>query len=196
MTARFANLTKVPNEPAAKFLAKSNLTLDTKVTAPTSAPVDVVLKELAEAEKSDIDMLRLLAAILPVRERVWWACLAARDIIGPGVESETPSVRAAEAWVFRPTDENREAAIVSLDQATVKDLTRHCAMAVAYCDDTLGPGEMAEFPAPPGASALAAFSMNLEALVAHRADWDGHLHILIDRALDIARGGNGKGEKA
>lgn len=196
MSERFANLSKIPNEPAAKLLALSNMQLDTVLKAPASAPVAAVLEELSLAPDGGIDMLSLLASALPSRERVWWSCLAARDIVGPGPENETRPLKAAEAWVYRPTKENRELAIVSLEHADSKDKTVHCAVGVMYCDETLGTsGEMAQIAAPPGAGAIAALAMNLEALVAHKDTWNEQLEILVERALDIARGGSGKIEK-
>jgi len=188
---RFKNLTKVPSEPAAKIMAQNNVTLQTTLDAPASAPVDVVLDELA-AKGADVDILRMMSVLLPPRERVWWACLAARDIVGEGPENETPSLRAAEAWVFRPTEENRESAIASMDHAPVDDDTVYCAMSVMYADGSLGTGALAEHDAPTGGSAVAAFAMNVEAL-GHRMDrYDSYVRDLVDRALDIARGGKGR----
>lgn len=192
MSDRFSNLTKVPKEPAAKLLALNNIMLDVNLSSPASAPIEAVLSELAGIEDSGLDMLKLMAAVLPARERVWWSCLAARDIVGPGPEKETRSLRASEAWVFRPTTENRQEAITSIDHADINDLTVHCAMAVMYCDETLGPGEAANYPAPAGAAAISAFAMNVESLVSRKDIWDAHLDVLINRALDIARGGNGR----
>lgn len=194
VTNRFSNLKKVPPEPAAKLLALSELELETSLTCPVSASVEDVLLELEE-RGAGLDMIRVMSAALPSRERVWWSCLAARDILGSGPENETPCLRTAEAWVFRPSDESRRAVMQAMDHVSPKDKTVYCAMGVMYSDDTLGPGEMAQYPAPPGGSAIAAFAMNIEALAFRKDIWNQHIQTLIDRALDIARGGNGKGEK-
>ena len=138
-----------------------------------------------------MDLLRLLSIALPPRERVWWACLAARDIVGPGIENETASLKASEAWVFRPGDEARENAIASTEHADNDDVTVHCAMAVMYCDGTSGTGDMAQIPAPPGGSSIAAFAMNVEAIATRTDDFEAYIQGLIDRAIDIGRGGNG-----
>jgi Family of unknown function (DUF6931) len=187
---RFENLTKLPSEPAAKMLAEQNAKLGTQLSAPASAPIGVVLEEL-DAKDAPIDILRLMSVVLPARERVWWACLAARDIVGAGAANATPSLAAAEAWVFQPTDENREAAIASLDYAPVQDDTVNCALSVMYADGTLGPGEMAQYPGPAGGSSVAAFAMNIEALGKKMDQFDSYTQLLVDRALDIAKGGNG-----
>ncbi len=191
MSDRFSKLVKIPPEPAAKLLAQGNVKLETPLDAPASASVETVLTEL-DSKGANVDLLRLISIALPARERVWWACLAARDIVGPGVENETPSLSAAEAWVFRPSDEARAVAIDSTEHADRSDVTVHCAMAVMYCDGTLGIGDMAQLPAPPGGSSIAAFAMNVEAIAAHKDNFDAYIQEVIDRAIDIGRGGNGK----
>jgi hypothetical protein len=79
-----------------------------------------------------------------------------------------------------------------MEHADKNDLTVHCAMAVMYCDGTLGTGDMAQMPAPPGASSIAAFAMNIEAISTRTDDFDTYIQEVIDRAIDIGRGGNGK----
>ncbi|MBC7740321.1 MAG: hypothetical protein H7245_24645, partial [Candidatus Saccharibacteria bacterium] len=105
MNERFLNLTKIPKQPAARMLAMANAELETELSAPASASVETVLQELYE-KGALIDMLRLLSVALPARERVWWACLAARDTLKSGAKLPPP-LAAAEAWVFKPTEENR-----------------------------------------------------------------------------------------
>lgn len=191
MDSRFENLTKIPAEPAAKSLAEANARLETKLESPASASLAAVLEEL-EGKAAHLDILRLMSVVLPPRERVWWACLAARDIVGEGDGNATPSLRASEAWVFRPTDENRMDAVTSMDVAPPEDDTINCALGVMYADGTLGPGALGEHPAPPGAASVAAFAMNVEALGTRMAVFDDYIQVLIDRALDIGRGGDGR----
>jgi hypothetical protein len=187
MSDRFAGLKKVPNEPAARILATKTTKLDTWLDAPASASVEVVLAELAE-KKAWVDLLRLLSAALPDREAVWWACLAARDITG---EAATPCLKASEAWVFKPTEANREKVQLALDVADMDDDTVLVATAALYAPGDMGPGDMAEHPAPPVAVSACAFAMNMTTLGVVE-DPLLHLQWLIDRGVDIARGGNGK----
>lgn len=191
MNTDFSDLKKIPRQPAAKLLSLANARLGAKIKAPPSAGVDVVLEELAEADKT-FDILRLLSVALPARERAWWACLAARDIVGADTKKLPAPLAAAETWVFKPTDENREIARKTLDVAEVDDDTTLCATIVAMCDGTLGPGELSKFPAPPGGTESAAYGMNLISLGEHSENFEAHCKLLIDRALDIARGGNGR----
>lgn len=194
MTDRFSGMIKVPQEPAAKLLAKASARLTAAIAAPDDASVADVLAEL-EARDELFDMLHLLAVALPPRERVWWACLAARDYVGPKSDRDPPPLAAAEAWVFEPTDDNRSAASAAIDAAYVDDDTVNCAMAALYSDGTLGPGDLAKFPAPAGVAEAAAFGMNMVALGELSDRFEEHGILLVDRAVNIARGGNGRLEE-
>ena len=193
MSERFENLVKFPTVPVAKLLSQCNVILQTRLDAPASAAADVVLAEL-EAKGGLVDLLRTLAILLPPRERVWWACLAARDYIGPKSDKDPPSLARSEDWVFKPSEENRAAARQTLDHAYVDDETVHCATAVLYADGTLGPGDLAQYPAPAGAAETSAFAMNVVALGELSDKFEEHVQLLIDRALDIAKGGSGRVE--
>ncbi len=194
MNPRFENLKKLPAEPAAKLLANANTKLQTKLAAPASAPVGAVLKELDE-KSAKIDILRLLSVAIPPREATWWACLAARDLIGgPDVKPVPPPLATAERWVFKPTQENRQLAREAFEGAEMDDDTAYCAMAALYADGTLGPGDMNQHPAPPNGVSAAVLAMNMIAMRANVERMQVYLDILIDRGLDIARGGNGKAE--
>lgn len=190
ITDRYSGLTKLIKQPAARLLANANAELQTEIVAPASAAVDVVLREL-EQRGALVDIMRLLSVALPARERVWWSCLAGRDTLPPGAKVPQP-LAAAEAWVFKPTEENRAAAHHAAQHAAMKDDTKHCAMAVQWHDGTLGPGDLAQHPAPPGGSEVAAFAMNIVAIAKSGKLLDEAAGLLINRALDIARGGSGR----
>lgn len=190
MSGRFDSLVKVPPDPVAKMLSRANVMLKTPLEAPPTANAAVVLAELEE-KGALVDLLRVLSVVLPARERVWWACLAARDYIGPRSSEDPPSLSASEAWVLDPTEENRDAARLTLDHAYVDDDTVNCALAVLYYDGTLGPGDLRQYPAPAGAAETAAFAMNMVALGQLSDKFEEHGRILVDRGLDIAKGGRG-----
>lgn len=189
MSARFDNLKKLPKQPAARLLAMANAKLQTPLELPASASVAQVMEGLAKAG-AFVDMLRLLGVALPARERTWWACLAARDLVAQG-EGAPLTLELSEAWVRKPSDELRAKVSAALAAADIDDESDLCGVCVLYYDDTLGPGDLAKMPGPPGATQAAAFGMNIKALgqgddIAQTAD------VLIERALDIARGGNGQ----
>jgi hypothetical protein len=173
------------------MLAMANTKLQTPISAPASAPVDVVFGEL-EQKAAQIDIMRLLSVALPPREATWWACLAARDLIGEDAKTVPVPLACAERWVFKPTEENRIAARDAFETAEMDDDTTFCAMAALYADGTLGPGDMNETPAPSNGVAAAVLAMNMIAARARADTFKTYVDILIDRGLDIARGGNGR----
>ena len=189
MSERFKSLSKLPNQPAARLLAQANCKLQSQLEAPASASIETVLTEL-EGLKAYADMLMLLACCLPPRERVWWSCLAARDVI-PDPARLPPPLAASEAWVFNPTTDNRQAAADAINIAEVGDDTVHCASAVVWFDGTLGPADLAQFPAPAGAAEMSVFAMALIAWCRDDVQMDAMGEVLVERALDIARGGSG-----
>lgn len=189
MSERFKSLSKLPNQPAARLLAQANCKLESQLEAPASASIETVLTEL-EGLKAYADMLMLLACCLPPRERVWWSCLAARDVI-PDPAHLPPPLAASEAWVFNPTTDNRQAAADAINVAEVGDDTVHCASAVVWFDGTLGPADLAQFPAPAGAAEMSAFAIAIIAWCRDDVQMDAMGEVLVERALDIARGGSG-----
>lgn len=189
MEARFANLKKVPDQPAVRLLAMANAKLQTPLTTPANASVSDVLEAL-DRQGAVVDMLRLMSVALPARERVWWACLAARDLVGEDVSPVPAPLAAAEQWVRKPSDQTRDAARTAVDLADNDDDTTLCATSVVFYDEKLGTGDLAQYAAPAGASETAAFGMNIMALGAAE-DFIGRAQHLLDRAADIARGGNG-----
>ena len=193
MSERFTGLKKIPNEPAMRMLSEVNAKLKTPLNVPASAPVDTVLAELEKVE-AWVDILRMLSIAMPPRESIWWACLAARDLVGEGDKNATPCLKAAEAWVFNPDEKSREAARASLDNVYVDDDTALVATAAMYAAGNMGPGDMADYPAPAGAVSSCVFGMNVTSL-GEAEDFEAHMQLLIDRAVDIARGGKGDVKK-
>lgn len=54
------------------------------------------------------DAIKLLAHGLPKREAVWWACLAARQVLTPQTdEANVQALIAAEAWAKKPSEDTR-----------------------------------------------------------------------------------------
>jgi hypothetical protein len=188
MSKRFQNLKKIPEQPAARFLAAANAELETDHGLPANASVPEVLTAL-EAAEAPVDLIRLLSVSLPPRECVWWACIAGRDLVGS--DGKSASLAAAEAWVYEPTEDRRTQLKAVLDSGGRGDKAAPCATAAYYAPGNMGPGELAEHPAPPGVVASCAFGLNLKTL-ALGPDPQTRFDLIIDRALDIARGGNGK----
>lgn len=191
MSDRFNDLKKIPEQPAARLLAHGNAKLETKLKAPASASVPVVLAEL-EAAEAYVDLIRLLSVSLPARECVWWSCIAGQDIVA-SEQAKSACLPAAEAWVFEPTNENRVKLKTVLENESADDPAALAATAAFYAPGTMGLDDMEEHPAPPGIVSACAFGINLQT-VKLGPDANTRFQLIIDRALDIARGGRGKVE--
>ena len=191
MSDKFKNLKKIPEQPAARLLVHGNAKLETVLKAPASASVPAVLAELEEAE-AYVDMIRLLSVSLPARECVWWSCIAGKDILAEG-QCKSTCLPAAEAWVLKPTEENRARLQTVLENESADDPGALAATAAYYAPGTMGLGGLEDQPAPPGIVSACAFGINLQTLKLG-PDPNTRFKIAIDRALDIARGGNGKVE--
>jgi hypothetical protein len=79
-------------------------------TAPSEqVPIDFVKRLWSEGKIAET--VTFCAYLLPRREAVWWACGCARRLLGDIPKDQAAGLRAAEAWVRRPDDEHRQAAL-------------------------------------------------------------------------------------
>jgi hypothetical protein len=141
-----------------------------------------------------IDAVRFLAHALPKREAVWWGCLAARAAL-----SEAPhdaaggAVEAAEAWVYRPNEDNRRATMAAASAAGNDSPAGWAARGAFWSGGSLAPPEAPVVPpaerltgaAVAGAVCLAAVQRQPE----HAPD---KYRLFIAQGLDIAGGGTGR----
>jgi len=89
---------------------------------------------------------QFLAAALPKREAVWWACLCVRQLAAPGGPPAEAALRAAERWAGDPTDEHRRAAFAAAEAAGVGTAAGCAALAAFLSGGSLGPPTVAEVP--------------------------------------------------
>jgi hypothetical protein len=82
-----------------------------KIKAPPTDQFPIeFLKGLTAQGKLD-DAVAFCSYMLPRREAVWWACGCARALLGDIPQSQAAALLAAEAWVYEPDDEHRQAAL-------------------------------------------------------------------------------------
>ena len=154
----------------------------------------VYLHQLAEHNLHP-DAIRFLAFALPKRQAIWWACICTR-IAHAALESIKPeqseALAAAEAWVYKPNEENRRKAGLKSDQTDRQYPADWTAAAAFWSGGSISPAgqpgvEPPDHLAPhavAGAILLAAATDDSEALNQHYRDF-------LARGIDIARGGKG-----
>lgn len=183
-TDRFEGLRKLPARPVAEILAATGGGLDDAEGIDLSQPPAAVLAAL-DAAGNLTDQIRLIARSLPRREAIWWSCLAGRDLQPEGAAWAT--LKAAEDWVFKPDPESRQRAFDAANEADPAEESDLCARAAYFAEP-----EEDEPWIEPGLPPLMVELMNVKSMLSVDPmaiePWGRHL---IDRGLDIARGGNG-----
>lgn len=178
---------------AAEAVAGLDLSPEAKALYAPNAPTAVFLKALIDAELY-ADAIRLLGMALPRREAVWWGCLSARGALSAEpAPADVAALEAAEAWVYRPTEENRRACFAPAEAMNFETACAYAAMAAFWSGGSLAPPDAAVV-VPPGdgltgtaaaaAVLIAAAAVPKEITARHRAS--------LVQALDIANGGSGK----
>ncbi|MEM9370926.1 MAG: hypothetical protein AAGA26_07195 [Pseudomonadota bacterium] len=191
--ARFEGLTKMSKQPALAVLAAGKAKLQGDTELPPEASIEEALGILEQNEEY-LDVFQLFAHGLPPREATWWACLAAREMFSAEAELQPKCLKAAEDWVFKPTDEARVACRDAMESAPPEDDTTLVAMAATFAKGTLGAGELDGYDAPVGAIGGCIFSMVLISMFDDDEQVDYRAQLFVERGIDIARGGNGNVE--
>lgn len=188
--ARFKGLTKISGKRAQDMIAREKIDLLTEVVLDPEVEVDRLLEAL-RGDYATMDRLRLLSHALPRREAVWWSCLAGRELIGDEGDAP-PTLAAAEAWVFKPNEQTREAARDAANNARPTDDCDLCASAVIFAKGTMGPGILDDYPDPAGAFGTLIWAMQMNVVQANPDTAEETGDRLLERGLDIARGGSGR----
>src|SRR3546814_7816600 len=95
-----------------------------------------VFFDLLRANGLGTEAVRFLAHALPKREAVWWGSQAARRSLGETAAPEAgAALDAAEAWVYKPTEDNRVAAMDRADAAGLDGSAGWAAMAAVRSED-------------------------------------------------------------
>jgi uncharacterized protein DUF6931 len=120
--------------------------------ADESEPLDHARRLLAPP--SPAQAVAFLAYLLPRREAVWWARQCVVAMLGPGADDD--ALRAADAWVREPEEENRLAALKISAMSDQNIATTWLAFAAAWSGGSMCLPDQQPNPAPISACAKAA----------------------------------------
>ena len=154
------------------------------------------LDKLVEEDRL-LEANRFLAHALPKREAVWWACLCARDAIPDSDETAAELVSLAETWVRKPTDENRRTAMTAAEEAGFDSPASWAAAAAFWSGDSLAPPDLPPVAPSDELTGTAVAAVGL--LAAYSGDpvtAPDRFRAFLDKGLDVAQGGNGRGGEA
>jgi hypothetical protein len=177
--------------------ARAKLSDAAKALLSPDATVAELLGVLIERELLN-DAVALLAHALPKREAVWWACLAARSIVDPKTLPEVlAALEAAEAWVYRPQDETRRAAMECAQRTQFDHAGVWAAVGAFWSGGSMvAPDLPAVAPAEHLTGLAVAGAVQLSATCREPERAPAKLQALLQQGLDIADGGNGRGKES
>lgn len=134
------------------------------------------------------DLLATLAMILPKRQAVWWACLAARLLAPAKGSPQAKAVNAAESWVQTQNDEAREAAEAGADALDQEGAAAWAALAAFWSGGSIGPRGQAPVPPASHLTGTAVRSALLMTAIERPGAWDD----LVAIGLEILSGETGR----
>jgi len=187
------NLVKIKHPTAVSVcsgleLEGEALQLLTDATTPADYLSQLIEKELYP------DAVRFLAGALPKREATWWACLSARKGLNENSPAtDTQAVQLAEAWVYKPTDENRTMALAAAEATRLKTAAGWAAMAAFWSGGNISPVEGTVVPPADELSGKAVVGAVMLAAVQNGPEHvKGNYQCFLKQGLDIAAGGDGR----
>jgi hypothetical protein len=138
------------------------------------------------------DATSFLAYALPNREAVWWAILCAREVVGAAPpEPAEAALRAAEAWVQDPSEENRRAARATGKAAGSSSPAGQAAAAAFQSGGSVGAPDGPEMLPREYATARAVvFAVTFAASQAPRDKAPERLQSFLARGVEVATGVN------
>jgi hypothetical protein len=138
------------------------------------------------------DATSFLAHALPNREAVWWAVLCVREVVGPAPpELVAAALRAAEAWVQDPSEENRRAAREAAKAAGTGSPAGLAATAAFQSGGSLGPPDGPEIlPSEHATARGVANAITIASLQAPAEKAPERFPSFVARGVEVATGDN------
>lgn len=140
------------------------------------------------------DAVRFLAYALPKREATWWACLCARN----GLTDKTPAndikaIELAEAWVYKPTEDNRRVTLPAAEATGFKTAASWAAIAAFWSGDDISPVPEAVVPPDEKLFAKAVIgAVMLAATQDEASKINNNYQLFLQQGINIANGGDGR----
>ena len=191
-TAQDQEYVKLKASTAQEVLKHLELDKETlKPHDPDSTPA-YYLERLIQSGKYP-EAVQFLAMALPKREAVWWACLSARKAQNNQLEAErAAAVQAAEAWVVEPSEENRRKAMAAAEATEFQNSAGWAAVGAFWSGGSMAPPDAPEVPPAPELTGRAVGGAVLLAVAESGPEnAEDKYKFLLDRGIDIAKGGKG-----
>ena len=140
------------------------------------------------------DAVRFLAHALPKREATWWACLCARNTLtDTPPANEIKAIELAEAWVYKPTEDNRKLTLSAAEATAYKTAASWAAIAAFWSGDDISPVPQAIVPPDDKLYAKAVIgSVMLAATQGEASKVNDNYLLFLRQGMNVASGGDGR----
>jgi len=184
---------KVINKLASDIYSHIDLEKEAEALVDPSFTPEQYLQALIN-DKQYFSAVIFLAHALPKRESVWWSCVCSKATINDKTSKDNlDAQKAAEQWVYSPTEENRRLAEKLAEKTEYSSPSSWTAMAAFWSGGSI---TAADEPAVPPAQYLyanaVAGAVNLAATFDKNKEPEQLYSLFIKQGMDIANGGNGE----
>ena len=187
------NYKKIPYADSRILLQQFELSeAELKKTLEPLSPHEVI--ESLRAQKLYIDLINFISHGLPVREGIWWACLALdlrSDIWSP---EENRALEECKRWVTEPDEHKRRAAEYFADNLDNTSAVRWLAQSVFWSGhgSITPPGEPVTLPPDFLHAKASSGAINTAAVIPEWGGYEDYYQRVISSGLDLAQGGSGQ----
>jgi len=173
-------------------LARADLAPEAAAAATGAPDAASALMRIVQAGMM-ADAARFIAHALPKREAVWWACMCARATAPEPPPPDAEALAAAEAWVRKPAEELRRAAMAKAEAAGFRSPEAWAAVGAFWSGGSMAPaGQPVVPPADHLTGVAVAGAVSLAAVRREPEKAEATLRRFVDGGLDIAAGGSGR----
>ena len=151
------------------------------------------LDALVAAERLH-EAMRLIAHALPKREVVWWACMCARAVPDAALpQTDMAALVAAEAWVRKPDEAARRAAMEAAQKTGFSTPEAWAAVAAFWSGGSMSPEGQPVVPPAEHLTGVAVAGGVIIAALRHAPELAAaRFARFLESARDIASGGAGR----
>lgn len=183
---------KLASAVLATVLERADLAPEAAAAAAGAADAAAALAKIVEAGMM-ADAARFMAHALPKREAVWWACMCARATEPEAPAPDADALVAAEAWVRKPEEDLRRAAMAAAEAAGFRSPEAWAAVGAFWSGGSMAPpGQPVVPPADHLTGVAVAGSVSLAAVRRAPEKAEETLRRFVQGGLDIAAGGSGR----
>lgn len=145
-------------------------------------------------QKLYTEAVKVLAHALPKREATWWACLCARNTLTEKSQpTESKAIELAEAWVYKPSEENRKSLIPIVETMQFKNASGWAALAAFWSGNNISFNPAVSIPPTEGLAAKAVISAVITAAVSNTPEKiSNNYQFFLQQGIHIACGGDGR----